>query len=206
MLYFVLSKFDESLKNSFLTSVDFEIPGQFVVETPDGVQYSTTPTTYAQVKLGKLTGIQAMHPDFSGGYIYEEFDNASLLDTGHADFYAQVHKYEVVIPANSPAPAGHVRAKSTTLASVPTHMMAYWQVYSISRAVGSYGGMALTYTEEDPTDLTVEVSVDNGANWDTVTYGATLVPTVPGNKAIMRFTNATAEERYLGYYILLYRL
>ena len=203
-LNFVLSKFDESIVARFLGDIDAPIQGQFIVNVPDGVQLETPVTDYNDLKTKKQAGILALFGDFTD-VIFDEFDFDTRIDTGAALHHADVGKYEIRLKPEVAGTSGRMTTTAQPMGFNPSQYQAFWTVYRITRSANAFGGTDQTYVEVPSTDVDVEVSVNGGTNFDPVVFGAGTVPTVAGSSLVIRFTNTNADERYLGYYSVVYR-
>ena len=196
---YLLSKFDESIKAQDLGDTTLSVNGLFVVTTPSGVQIDN-PTTYADLKTQKQDGIKALYLDFTD-IVADEFDNDSNLDYTQTDFNGCVGKYEVLLRGNG----GRAYTTSQALGYAPGQIVVYWDSYEMSRATNALKGKDLTWTEDVPSSIGVEVSFDLGLNYDPVTYGTVFIPATPTADLRLRFTRTGPGDRYLGYFVVLYR-
>ena len=92
------------------------------------------------------------------------------------------------------------------MGGTPLQLIPFFSFYSISYSLGNVGDNVATYVEEDSTVLAVEVSTDNGSNWDVVTYQTAFNSSVAGTNLLWRFTNTTSRDIYVGYYAVLWRV
>lgn len=202
-LKFLISKFDESIEHSFVGDITFPIQGLFVVDLPDGAQIDT-PSSYNDLKTKKMAAIAEMWPDYPT-MVYNELDNDSNVDRTSSLTRCHTGSYEWMLPRQISSSNGRITTNSTTLSGIPIDVIVLWSVYSLSREDG-LAGKDITYNELDTTDITVELSLDNGGTWTTVEYSETATPSVLSTDMRLRFTNTnTSEDRYIGYYVVLYR-
>jgi hypothetical protein len=198
---YVLSKFDESIKAQDLSNIDFPINGMFVVDVPDGVQIEA-PVDYADLISQKLDGIVGLYSDFTD-YVYDEFNNDGAIDYAPAagDFRGQVAKYEIKIPGSG----GRIYTTDRVLSYAPSQILVYWSVHRLTRSTNDLNGKDITFTADDESDINVAVSFDGGASYTNVSWATVETPASPTTNIRLRFSRAGAGDRYLGYYVVLYR-
>ena len=203
MSYFLISKFDETIRHSFLGSVDFPITGQFIVDLPEGVVI-TTPTSYANLKVLKEAAIVALYPDLPN-IEYNELDSAAKVDTAATGHRAEVGSYEWMVKKLDTS-NGRITTSAVAMGGTPLQLVPFFSVYSLTYSLGEALDEQVTFTEEATTAVTVEISTDNGANWDTVLNQTSFASSTPGTNLLWRFTNASATDLYLGYYAVVWRI
>ena len=201
-LHFLISKFDESIVHMFVADVDFSITGLFLTDIPDGLQIDT-PTDYADLKAKKQQAYLDLFPDFPN-LVYNELDTAVKVDTGALAHRAEVGPYEWMLKRVD-TNDGRITTTTTALGATPVQLVPYWTCYSVGKTPGEANDQQRLYTEEDASAIVVEISTDNGANWDTVTYEEDFVSSNPGSNLKWRFTNKTSRDIYLGHYAVLWR-
>lgn len=202
--YFILSKYDESIAVAFVPDITAPIGGQFVVETPDGVQIDEPLVDYADLKTKKYAGIEAMYPDYPG-HEYDEFDSEATIDLTWADHRATTGKYDVCVTESTGGDDGTFQIIMKALGFAPQYCLVLWQVYEETFTANNFGGYDRNYVALDPTEVDVEVSVDNGVTFDPVSYNADTLLSHTGTQLIIRFTNTNSDARRVGYYSFLYR-
>ena len=197
---YVLSKFDESIKSQDLSTLSLPINGMFVVEVPPGVQIDN-PADYATLKAQKLAGIIALYGGDFTDSVNDEFDSDVYIDTTNPDTLAKIGKYEVLLPDTT----GVLVTTEWTLAYIPSQIVVYWSAHSLARTQNDLKGVDIHYTQADNTDLGVEYSFDAGVNFDPINWGEVTTPGTPTTGLTLRFTRGAGGDRYLGYYVVLYR-
>jgi hypothetical protein len=202
---FLMSKFDESIAHAFVPDITFPVQGLFVVELPDGAQIDT-PTDYTDLKTKKAAAFASLWPDFPS-QVYNELDTTTSINAAAANSRLVAGKYEWMLP-KAPAlggPDGVITTNAVTLGATPVELVVFWTCYAIDRAEGA-AGKDLSYRELAQSSVGVEISVDNGANYTSATHATPVTPAASGTQMILRFTNtSTTEDRYLGYYVVMYR-
>jgi hypothetical protein len=201
-LKFLLSKFDESIQHPFVGDIDFPIGGLFIVDLPDGSQI-TDPTDYTDLKSKKSAAILAMYPDFPN-IVYNELHNAFAINTSAPGHRALLGDYEWILTALD-VDNGRVTTVTSALAGTAIELVPLWAVFQLNFTTGDANQIDAYYVEADPSDITVEISVDGGITYDTATSNVALTPTVPGASMILRFTNSSVNNIYLAYYAVVYR-
>ena len=178
------------------------IDGSFVVRVPNGVRLDDDPpATLADLLTQKHLGLLALYPGFA---------NIAYDGCTDATGFTLASQTGVTLGSRSTISILRLGVAETdmfALASTPNDCIVYWEVFNIVEANPAMNGrFTRSYDEVDSTDLTVQASFDNGANFTAVTEGTlhTINPLVQGNQLILRFTNPGVNRRWLGSWAVIY--
>jgi hypothetical protein len=218
---FVVDRFDKRIKGSF-PDVNFPINGNFVVRIPPAVAVRSDPTmTFADLLTRKDAGILSYYSGFNY-IISEDFLNASGIDIpvvfDPTMLFAGIGENNVLsfnpnstylLPTDG-VNEGKIITKTVTLVSPPvnTNVIVYWEIFQLAniedtttKVVGQY------YSEIDSDQITCEISMNNGANWESI-YNNTFTELInTGSQVKLRFTNDGAysgQKVWLGYSAILH--
>lgn len=178
------------------------IDGSFVVRVPNGVQLEDDPpATLADLVTQKHQGLLALYPGFAN-IVYDDCTDASGFTLASQTGVTLGSRGTISILG-----VGTAETDMVTLAATPNDCIVYWEVFNIVESNPAMNGrFTRSYDEVDPTDFTVRVSFDNGANFSVVTEGTlfTISPPIQGNQLIVQFINASGSRRWLGSWAVIY--
>ncbi len=192
-------------------SAPVQYPGGCIVNVPDYLTVRDPVGLYtAQTGLitQKATAMLAAYPGFT------RIATDDLLDITDLNLVAA----GAYTPKGAFGDRGKCRLRATqtvrtvmqTLtAPAPSTCVIVWEAFETTRTTStSTSQTALTYTERSPSDLTCNVSFDNGGSWLTATSGGVLtVPVInQGTQLILEFTGtgSLSTPRGLGGWAVIY--
>ena len=178
------------------------INGSFVVNVPFGTPVDGNPTDLTDLITKKFTGLLAYYPGFT--YIdYEDCLDATGWDTGTA--YTGYSVGERM--SNFLYDGGTLQSNPVTLSgSAPSEAIITWEVFELTKTNPKDGVLAAEYIEKDASDLSVQVSFNNGANWYAVTDGVlfSVPPVGVGTDFLINITTAISGRRWVASWAVLY--
>ena len=194
-----------------LETGDFQlINGSFVIRVPFGVPIDGTPSNLAELEVQKFTGLLSFYPGFP--YIdYDDGIDATGWDTALSQGVRLGERMTTSI-----ADLGVLTSTMIALTGpAPANALIDWEVFATTRPADPDGDVddpkngifSRRYVEITASDLTCEVSFDNGANWNTVTDGVLFpIPLADqGTQFKIRFTNnVSGARRWMGSWAALY--
>lgn len=176
--------------------------GSFVVNVPFGVPIDGTPANLTDLLTNKFTGLLAYYP----GYTYIDYDEGIDSTNWNASASSGVgigDRGSTYLHSSS----GLLSSSAVTLTgAAPANAIVTWEVFERLNDNPKDGVMVHTYTEVDPSDLSISVSFDNGVNFNTVTDGVqfTIAAFQQGTQFIFRCTNSSGRRLWVGSWAVIY--
>lgn len=152
------------------------IRGSFVVNVPFDIPLEGIPADLGDLITKKYAGILSMYPGYQNIVYNECIDSSGWLTSttlpGQVTVGTLGSRQSVSVMGG-----GYLESTSTTLLSVPATAIIRWEVFAYSYTDTTGTQPQRTYQEVDPSDVTVEVTFDNGVSWNPVQSG--LVFSIP---------------------------
>jgi len=178
--------------------------GGGVIRVPDYIQVQD-PTNTMDLVAKKYAGLLAYYAGFS--YVtYDDFLDIAGIDLT-APLLRGIFGERGAVSIFEVGSAGALFSTTSMLSGpAPTQAVITWETYSVAVSDLALARLQRTYTEEPASDLTCEVSFDNGVNWYTVSDGAVFnIPLIgQGTDFKIRFANTAGSRRYVGSWAVIY--
>ena len=198
---FLFSLATNELRRSHVSEPSVDVAGQFFGMLPEGAQVGS-PTTWAEFVAARISALGSMYPDFD--YVYtDSLSGSGTLDASTSSRFRQ-GAYEWVLPARADSANGMVQTVSLPLSVSVTEIIPVWGCYTKTAISHDLLGHMYRLTEQDPSELSVEMSLDGGSTFSSVDF---LVPisSISGSDMVLRFENSGTDDVVLSYYGVIYR-
>jgi len=197
---FIIDKFSSEIK-TFTGFIGFALNGHYVIDVPTNVQIDTTVPSFDVTSLitQKFTGLLAGFPEFSD-IVFDELEDDSDINAGAAAHFAKTGDFEQILPPLTGKFTTTVFDLTvvTSLGGAPVKFQPHFDFYKLTKTQTSRGNYNVTYTEVSANEITAEISFDNGSSFSPATNDVMNLIGVPDTDMILRFTNTSADEVYVG--------
>ena len=181
------------------------VNGCFLVRVPDFIQI-TRPTNLGNLLTQKYQGLLSFYAGF-GNVAYDDFIDPAHVNMAYPNTKARVGQRNTI----AVAPSGYLQSSLYTLPwsgapPGPVVAVVVWEAFDYVDSDPKTGRFMRNYRERPASGFTVQVSFDNGSNWNTVTSEGVfnISPAQQGVDFIIRFQNMTANDLYLGSWAVVY--
>ena len=172
--------------------------GTFVVNVQCSVAVKN-PVDLNDLITQKYAGILASYAGFatssSEWIVYDDFLDPTGVDTGNVNGVLLGERQTTGMLSSAPL----LQSTVVALPASPTQAVVIWEVFRVLTDDPVGGRTLRTYDERPSDDFDVDVSFDNGANFNSTSDGAVLNIPVPqqGNQFIIRFQNTAPQKRFI---------
>lgn len=180
------------------------IRGTFVVRVgPDLILTGNPPTDLNSLITAKYNALMAFYPTY-GHIVFDEMAEGPGLDftVTTKTKGAQIGSRGTVVLQ----PNGFVTTTMSALATTPATAVLTWEAYSITFDDFRDSIPTKSYVEAATSNITAQVSFNNGGTFHTVSPGALINIALvdQGNQLLVKFTNAFTSPLCLGSWALVY--
>lgn len=205
MTKFVVDKFTQEIKTNS-PFVDFPINGHYIIDVRQGVTIDTTvnPFDVSELISQKFAGLLAGFPEFSD-IVFDELEDANDINVAATGHFARLGEFEQLLPPTNGQVTTSVfdLTAVTSLAGAPVKFQPHFDFYAVTRTQTNRGNFNEVYNEVSPSLITTEISFDGGSTFTAATDSTSGLIGVPDTDLVLRFTNTTANEVYIGSWAVL---
>lgn len=176
-----------------------DMTGGFVVRVdealnfdPDGIE------TLDQLIAAKFTALLESYPGFANSVFDDLLDATGINAVASAGYRIGERGSLRLNPKVALGSGGILETTTVALGSTPTQAIVTWEAFRVTLANAKTGRATLTYEDRAPSELTVQVSFNNGATYNTVTDGGLYTIAAPDQGSNLRLRIQNGEEHALG--------
>lgn len=177
----------------------------FIVRIPTGVAIDN-PANLTELITNKYVGQLAFYTGFAN-IVFDDMTDTVDLNVANSSAVQLGDRM-----TNAVLPSGILESDAVALGSTPGQAIVTWEAFDIvdsDTGVSATNQVALitrNYREQSASLLTVDVSFDNGANFNTVTDGGLFLidPGDQGMQFIIRFTNPGSSKLFVGSWAVIF--
>ncbi len=169
------------------------LTGHFVVRAPTDMPLAAEQQNLANLLTEKYAAVLAYFSTFAN-IVYEDFTTTPGVDTANSPGSSVGVRCTTKLGRRVSGVGGVLQTNMTVLGGAPSVVSVTWEAFQVGTTNPVNGRLTQQFQELASSNLTVEVSFNNGATWTAVTDRAIQNIAVPdqGTDLVLRFTNASS--------------